>query len=130
LRGPSAGAARVMIGRRIAVLAFAFVAAVGLSVAPARPGAARGTGGDAGPTPPEVRAAAPGLTIVSTAAYDVQPEAHRVHVSLDLQLTNRLRDSKTRRFYFDRAFLSVLPGTENYKLTWSGGGTPRAKVSN
>jgi len=106
-----------MIGRRIVVLAFALVAAAGLSVAPVAPVA------------PEVRAAAPGLTIVSSAVYDVQPEAHRVHVSLDLQLTNRLRDSKTQRFYFDRAFLSVLPGTENYKLTWSGGGTPRAKVS-
>jgi hypothetical protein len=105
-----------MIGRRFALLVFAVVAAVGLSAAPA--------------TAPEVRAAAPGLTIVSSASYEVQPEAHRVHMTLDLQLTNRLRDSRTQRFYFDRAFLSVLPGTENYKLTWSGGGTPRAKVSN
>lgn len=105
-----------MIARRIAVLVFAVVAAAGLTTAPL--GA------------PEVRAAAPGLTIVSTANYDVQPEAHRVHVTVDLQLVNRLRDSRTQRFYFDRAFLSVLPGTENYELTWSGGGTPRAKVSN
>jgi hypothetical protein len=105
-----------MIGRRFALLVFAVVAAVGLSAAPV--------------TAPDVRAAAPGLTIVSSATYEVQPEAHRVHMMLDLQLTNRLRDSRTQRFYFDRAFLSVLPGTENYKLTWSGGGTPRAKVSN
>jgi hypothetical protein len=105
-----------MIARRIAVMVFAVVAAAGLSTAPV--------------AAPEVRAAAPGLTIVSTASYDVQPESHRVHVTLDLQLVNRLRDSRTQRFYFDRAFLSVLPGTENHKLTWSGGGTPRAKVSN
>jgi hypothetical protein len=105
-----------MIGPRLALLVVAVVAAVGLSAAPM--------------TAPDVRAAAPGLTIVSSASYEVQPEAHRVHVTLDLQLTNRLRDSRTQRFYFDRAFLSVLPGTENYKLTWSGGGTPRAKVSN
>ena len=104
-----------MIGRRSALLVIAVVAAVGLSMVPTEA--------------PDVRAAAPGLTIVSTARYDVQPEAHRVHVTLNLQLTNRLRDSKTQRFYFDRAFLSVLPATANYKLTWSGGGTPRAKVS-
>jgi hypothetical protein len=78
----------------------------------------------------EVAAATPGLTIVSSASYDVQPEAHRVHVTLDLQLTNRLRDTKTHRFYFDRAFLSVLPGTEGYKLSSSGGGSARARVSN
>jgi hypothetical protein len=101
--------------RRLGLLAIALLVAVGVSVAPA--------------AVPEVRAAAPVLTIVSSASYDVQPEAHRVHVTLDLQLTNRLHDSKTQRFYFDRAFLSVLPGTANHKLTWSGGGTPRAKVS-
>jgi hypothetical protein len=101
--------------RRLALVALALLVAVGLSATPS--------------AVTEVRAAAPGLTIVSSASYDVQPEAHRVHVSLDLQLANRLHDSKTQRFYFDRAFLSVLPGTANYKLTWSGGGTPRAKVS-
>jgi hypothetical protein len=101
--------------RRLGLVAIGLLVAVGLSVAPA--------------AVPEVRAAAPGLTIVSSASYDVQPEAHRVHVTLDLQLANRLHDSKTQRFYFDRAFLSVLPGTANHKLTWSGGGTPRAKVS-
>src|SRR3954447_4023875 len=100
---------------RLGLLAFAVLVATGLSVAPV---AVR-----------EVAATAPGLTIVSSASYDVTPETHRVHVTLDLQLTNRLRDTKTRRFYFDRAFLSVLPGIEAYKLAWAGGGKPRAKVS-
>ena len=68
-----------MIGRRSALLVIAVVAAVGLSMVPTEA--------------PDVRAATPGLTIVSTARYDVQPEAHRVHVTLNLQLTNRLRDS-------------------------------------
>ena len=44
-------------------------------------------------------------------------------------LANHLTDTKTKRYYFDRAFLSVQPGTSGYKLTWSGGGSPHAKVS-
>jgi hypothetical protein len=77
----------------------------------------------------EVRAAAPDLTIVSDAHYDVQPADHRVHVTLDMVLTNHLRDTSTKRFYFDRAFISVLPDTSAFKLTWSGSGTPKATVS-
>ena len=44
-------------------------------------------------------------------------------------MTNHLHDTSSKRFYFDRAFLSVLPDTSGFKLTWSGAGTPRAKVS-
>ncbi len=101
--------------RRLAGLLLAFVAAAGLLAGPA--GVA------------EVRAAAPDLTIVSDARYDVQPAAHRVHVTLDMVLTNHLRDTSTKRFYFDRAFISVLPDTSAFKLTWSGSGTPKATVS-
>ena len=46
-------------------------------------------------------------------------------MTLDLVLTNHLNDTKTKRYYFDQAFLSVLPGASGYKLTWSGGGTPQ-----
>ena len=59
--------------RRLAGLLLAFVAAAGLLAAPA--GVA------------QVRAAAPDLTIVSDARYDVQPADHRVHVTLDMVLT-------------------------------------------
>lgn len=103
------------MNRRLAGLLLAIVAATGLLAAPV--GVA------------EVRAATPDLTIVTNARYDVQPEAHRVRVTLDMVLTNHLRDTTTKRFYFDRAFLAVMPGTSGYKLTWSGGGSPRVKVS-
>ena len=74
-----------------------------------------------GPTAPvEVHAATPDLTIVSSARYDVQPDKHRVRVTVDLTLHNRLRDTTTRRFYFDHAFLDVLPRVSNLKLTTAG----------
>ncbi len=101
--------------RRLAGLLLACVAAVGLLAAPV--GVA------------DVRAATPDLTIVTDARYDVQPAQHRVRVTLDMTLTNHLHDTTSKRFYFDRAFLSVLPGTSGFTLTWSGAGTPRAKVS-
>ena len=59
----------------------------------------------------EVRAATPDLTIVSRARYAVQPDEQRVRVTVNLTLTNHLTDTKTRRYYFDRAYLAVLPGT-------------------
>src|SRR5436190_2855984 len=82
-----------------------------------------------GASPQPVRAAAPDLTISSDARYDVLPAQRRIRVNLDLLLTNHLRDSVTRRFYFDRAFLAVLPNTANFKLTWAGKGTPGVHVS-
>ncbi len=78
---------------------------------------------------PAVRAAAPDLTISSDARYDVQPAQRRIRINLDLLLTNHLKDTVTRRFYFDRAFLAVLPNTSGYKLTWDGKGTPAVHVS-
>jgi hypothetical protein len=81
------------------------------------------------PAVPEVRAAQPDLTIVSDARYDVQPDQHRVRVNLTLVLTNHLKDTVTKRYYFDRAFLAVLPDTSGYKLTWAGSGTPEVHVS-
>jgi hypothetical protein len=83
-----------------------------------------------GPTAPtEVRAATPDLTIVSKATYDVQPDDRRVRVTVDLTLNNRLRDTKTKRYYFDHAFLAVLPQASGYKLTWTGKGTPNVRVT-
>jgi hypothetical protein len=78
---------------------------------------------------PTVRAAAPDLTIVSDARYDVQPDQRRVRVSLDLLLTNHLKDTVTRRYYFDRAFLAVLPDSSAFKFSWEGKGTPEVHVS-
>ena len=71
-------------------------------------------------TVPAVRAAEPDLTIVTAARYDVQPEQHRVRVNLTMVLTNTLRDTVTKRYYFDRAFLSVLPDTSGFTAHLGG----------
>ena len=104
-----------VLGRRLGGLGLAIALACGLLAAPAAVG--------------EVRAAAPDLTIVSDARYDVQPEQHQVRVILNLILTNHLKDTVTKRYYFDRAFLAVLPNTSGFKLTWAGKGSPEVHVS-
>ena len=103
------------IGRHLAVVLVAIAAAAGLLATPA--GAS------------EVRAASPDLTIVTTARYDVQPAQRRVRVTLDMVMTNHLKDSTTKRYYFDKAFLSVLPATSGYQLSWSGKGKPSVLAS-
>jgi hypothetical protein len=80
------------------------------------------------PVAREVAAATPDLTLVSNARYDVQPEERRVRVTVDILATNRLRDTATRRFYFDRAFLAVPPGTTGFRIT-SSNGDPSVRVS-
>jgi len=100
--------------RRLVPLLIALVVAVGLTAAP--------------PAVEPVRAATPDLTIVSDATYVVQPAKQRVRITLDLTLHNRLKDTATRRFYFDRAFLAVLPSTSGFKLT-APGARPSVQVS-
>ncbi len=77
----------------------------------------------------EVRAASPDLTIVGAARYDVQPANHRVRVTIDLTLANHLVDTKTTRYFFDQAFLAVIPHTSAYAVSWTGAGTPSVAVS-
>ena len=77
----------------------------------------------------EVRAATPDLTIVTDARYDVQPDDHRVRVTLKVVLTNHLKDTVTRRYYFDEAFLAVLPNTSGFDFSWEGEGSPTVRVS-
>jgi hypothetical protein len=101
--------------RRLGGLGLALGLACGLLASPA--------------TAPDVRAAAPDLTIVTDARYDVQPEQHRVRVNVTVVLTNHLKDTVTKRYYFDRAFLAVLPNTSGFKFTWEGSGTPEVHVS-
>ena len=76
-----------------------------------------------------VRAATPDLTIVTAARYDVQPAQKRVRVTVDMTLTNRLRDTRTKRYFFDHAFLAVLPVASNYRLSWEGNGQPSVRVA-
>ena len=79
--------------------------------------------------PAEVRAATPDLTIVGAARYDVQPARQRVRVTVDLTLTNRLKDTTTKRYFFDHAFLAVLPGSSGHRLSWAGSGQPTVRVA-
>lgn len=83
-----------------------------------------------GPTAPvEVRAATPDLTVVGAARYVVQPDKRRVRVTVDLTLKNHLKDTKTKRYYFDEAFLAIQPGTSGYKLSWEGSGSPSVRAT-
>jgi hypothetical protein len=93
--GRSGRAARLVAA---AVLA---VAAIGLGPASA---------------PLAVRAAAPSLTLVTATTYDVRPEDGKVAVTVRITATNHLKDTVTRRFFFDQGYLSVLPGTSNFVL--------------
>ncbi len=84
----------------------------------------------AGPTAPTgVAAATPDLTIVGKARYDVLPQEQRIRVTVDLTIRNRLKDTTTKRYFFDEAFLAVPSTASGYKLTWSGSGTPKATVN-
>jgi hypothetical protein len=103
------------VARRLGGVGLALAIATGVLALPA--------------TVPEVRAAAPDLTIVSDARYDVQPDQHRIRVNLTLVLTNHLEDTVTRRYYFDQAFLAVLPNTANFKFSWDGSGAPEVHIS-
>ncbi len=83
-----------------------------------------------GPTAPgEVAAATPDLTIVGKARYDVQPAQQRIRVIVDLTLRNRLKDTTTKRYYFDEAFLAVPASASSYKLDWDGAGSPAVTVN-
>ena len=73
-------------------------------------------------------AAASGLTTTADARYTVDPKARRVHVAVALTATNHLKDTKTHRYFFDRSFMAVPPGTSNFKIT-SAGAKPKVAVT-
>jgi hypothetical protein len=107
-----------MIGTRPFRVFVALLFAIGMLGAPVGPLAAS-----------PARAATPDLTIVTSARYDVQPSRHRVHVTVDMTLTNHLRDTVTKRYYFDHAFLAVIPGSSGYAFHWAGAGQPSVRVA-
>ena len=61
--------------------------------------------------------AAPGLTIVSDATYVVDPDNAAVHVTVNLNAVNHLKDTKTRLYFFDRTYLAVPPNTSNFRIS-------------
>ena len=103
---------------RLASLLLAVIAAAGLLGTPVGPTA-----------PPAVRAATPDLTVVSAARYDVQPKERRIRVTVDLTLRNRLKDTRTTRYFFDYAVLDVPPRASGFRLTTDGAGQPSVRVT-
>lgn len=81
-----------------------------------------------GPMATPALAAGPTLSIVTTSTYDVRPTEHRVAVSVALSATSNLKDTKTRRYYIDRAYLAVIPSATNLKIS-GGSGKPTVSVS-
>ena len=116
--------ARTTAPRRIAgprrifgsLFAAAFLAVAGAIVTSGLPGAAAPV------------AAASGLTTTADARYVVDPAKHAVHVTVALSATNHLSDTKTHRYYFDRAYMAVPPGTTGFRIT-SAGVTPHVAVT-
>ncbi len=76
----------------------------------------------AGPLPAtRASAAATDLTLVGDATYAVVPDQKRVHVVVDFTVRNHTSESRTRKFYFDKATIAVLPGTRAFHVTgWPG----------
>jgi len=101
--------------RRILTLLLALVAAVGLLGMPVGPTA-----------PAEVHAAVLPLRFTSIARYDVQPAQRRVRVTVDLRMTNPSKDTATKAFYYDYAFVQVMGGANSFKV--GGPGSPRVRV--
>jgi hypothetical protein len=60
------------------------------------------------------------LTLVGAAQYLVQPDHHRVHVTVDLVATNHARETISTRYVYDRANLAVLPGATAFRATSDG----------
>ena len=61
------------------------------------------------------------LTLVGDATYTVLPEQRRVHVVVDFTVSNHRSETKTHRFYFDRASIAVMPGAKAFRVVnWPG----------
>jgi hypothetical protein len=106
-----------VIGRRVTTVLLAVVAAVGLLGTPVGPTA-----------PAEALAAGENLDFTSDAWYLVQPEDRRIRVTVDLHVSNPSRDTVTKRFYHDHAFVQVMAGASGFKVSWGGSGTPHVRV--
>lgn len=82
----------------------------------------------AAPAAAPALAATPPLTLVTEARYDVRPDEHRVAVSVAIHATNHRRDTVIRHYFYERAYLAVMPGTTNFKVT-SPGVKPSVRVA-
>jgi hypothetical protein len=106
-----------VIARRVPTLLLAVIAAIGLLGAPVGPSA-----------PAAVQAAGENLVFTSDARYQVQPPERRIRVTVDLRVTNPSKDTVTKRYYHDHAFVQVMAGSSGFKVGWKGSGSPRVRV--
>jgi hypothetical protein len=70
-----------------------------------------------------VRAAATDLTLVTDAVYTVKPGDREVGIAVSITATNHTRETRTRRTYFNRAYLAVQAGTTGFRLSGAKGAT-------
>ncbi len=100
-----------------ALVGAALTLAVLLGVVPGSPGVAIVAAAD--PTG--------GLTVAGPARYEVRPGQHRVHVVVDLTVTNRTTATLTTRYIVDAFNLAVLPGASGFRAK-QGTAAARAAV--
>ena len=72
--------------------------------------------------PPPVQAAGRGLVVIAQTRYVVEPDAHRVHVSIDAVATSYEPDTPQGRTYYSGVNFAVQPGASNLAAT--SGGAP------
>ncbi len=71
-------------------------------------------------SPSSALAATPELTMVTAARYEVDPDEARIHVTVDITAVNHKKDTATRRYFFDKGSLAVLPGTSGLRVSADG----------
>jgi hypothetical protein len=67
--------------------------------------------------PAAVRGAATDLTLVTDAVYTVDSGAGHIGVAMAVTARNHTSETRTRRFWFDHAFLAVQPGATNLRVS-------------
>ena len=78
--------------------------------------------------PAVVAAATPDLTLVTNATYVADPASAKVAIAVDIVATNHKSDTQSFRYYFDNAYLAVLPNTSGFALT-AAGASPSVSVA-
>jgi hypothetical protein len=66
-------------------------------------------------------AAATDLTLVTDAVYTVQPDRHRAHVAVTIVARNHLAETRTKKFYFDHAYLALPPSARRLAISGAKG---------
>ena len=70
------------------------------------------------------------LTLVTDTVYTVQPEHNRVRVTMTVVARNNTHESRTKKFFFDHAFLAVQPAPSDLRISGSKGARVRTVKHN